>query len=167
MADRLSKAASLNTPIRIAILQTEVPLALSISSGDIFISRGFIRYLRTEESFAFVIAHELSHALLEHHLANKPDSAFELSADNLALNIILRAGYPAESIFEAVIDSYPRDHAITKDSIASYFGNDLMVHPSLQERIKNLKDKVGQIGVIPANVQITSAESYAGFIATL
>lgn len=167
MAHRISKAASLNAPIRIAVLKTDFPLAISISNGDIFISRGFIKRLKNEEAFAFVVAHELSHALLEHHLAGKPDSAFELSADNLALNIILRAGYPAESIFEAVIDSYSTGNSSAQDTIASNFRDDLMVHPSLQERIKNLKDKVGEIGIIPANTQIVAGESFETFIATL
>lgn len=153
ISQKLSSAAGLDAPIDISILKTDLPLAFSISNGDVFISTGFIHQLHDEESFVFILAHELSHALLEHHQAQQPEASFELAADSLALNIILRAGYPAQSVFPTLVNSYSSGFISRHDSISSAFGSDKLVHPPLQERIINLNDTFSRFELSATDIQ--------------
>jgi Zn-dependent protease with chaperone function len=171
ISQKLSSAAGLNAPIDISILKTEMPLAFSISNGDIFVSTGFIHQLIDEESFVFILAHELSHALLEHHQAAQPEPDFELAADSLALNIILRAGYPAQSVFPTLVNSYSAGFIGRYDSISSIFGTNELIHPPLQERISNLNETFNRFDLSARDIQEiafgNNSEEYFNFSSKL
>jgi len=167
LSKQLSEAAGLSRSIEITVLRTEASLALSISNGDIFISSGLIQNLRDESSFVFVLAHELSHALLEHHLQPEATPDFELQADRLALNITLLSGFPVDSIFAALVDSYSDIETGREDSISSYFGRDVVVHPSLKERIDNMNQAVASINTVSPLRRSHLSGGFASFRASL
>lgn len=167
LSRQISEAAGLNQPIDITVLRSNYPLALSISNGDIFVSSGLIKNLRDESSFVFVLAHELAHALLEHHVQSEPSPEFELQADRLALNITLLSGFPTDSIFAALIDSYSNIEQSREDSISSYFGRDTFVHPSLKERIDNMNQAIAAVNSVTPLRRAPLSGNFASFKASL
>lgn len=58
----------------IGILDTDEINAVSAPGGFIFISRGFLKLLDTEEELAAVIAHEVGHVALQHGLSSISES---------------------------------------------------------------------------------------------
>ncbi|WP_343869158.1 M48 family metalloprotease [Caenispirillum bisanense] len=53
----------------IAVLSSNEVLALAIPAGKILVTRGLMSYVDSEEELASIIAHEMGHAELSHHLA--------------------------------------------------------------------------------------------------
>lgn len=54
-------------PARAYLLASQSPIAQVTPNGAIFLSIGLLETLESEDELAFVLAHELSHALLGHH----------------------------------------------------------------------------------------------------
>lgn len=54
-------------PARAYLLASQSPIAQVTPNGAIFLSIGLLETLKSEDELAFVLAHELSHALLGHH----------------------------------------------------------------------------------------------------
>lgn len=80
---------------RITVIGANLPLAVLRREDGIVLSTGLLNILESEEEFAFLIAHELAHKLLEHdkeviHITHS-NSAWEEEADMLALQL-LRGG---------------------------------------------------------------------------
>ena len=70
--------------------------ANAYSYGDlIIIDRGLVRFAGDDAELAFVLAHELAHSLLGlRKFANREErQRLEMTADNIALYLLARAGY--------------------------------------------------------------------------
>jgi predicted Zn-dependent protease len=106
-------------PFTLRILDAaEVPAAFIMPSGRIYITRGLLDYLETEQQVAAVLAHEMAHSIAGHfdaaHLSQAPpgfnlqfdldseqgwiqglefDQMAELQADLLGMCILAQAGY--------------------------------------------------------------------------
>ncbi len=59
-------------PMRVVITTSSALTASAIASGDIMIPQGILLNVDSEDEFAFVLAHEASHLLLNHH-ADEPE----------------------------------------------------------------------------------------------
>lgn len=97
----------------ISVVQAEPPIACSLGAGIFVLSTGMISALSSEAELAFVIAHELSHEALGHHLnpneygqLDKVSLANESDADTLALDVLVRAGYDPRAAVSAIIRAF-------------------------------------------------------------
>lgn len=97
------------------IINTPDPLAFLSDYSSWVISKGLIQKLRSEGELAFVLAHELGHQRLGHlnrlhHTTENGSSGYDLSleleADQFALAMITKAGYPAESAVRSLLNFY-------------------------------------------------------------
>ena len=93
----------------LTLLATNEPIALSVGSGYILISRGLILTLANEAELAFVISHEMSHEILMHHglasadgLTTYYSTDLELAADRYALGVMALAGYDPRLAHSAI-----------------------------------------------------------------
>lgn len=70
-----------------------------IRGNRIRLTQGMVRIAHRDAELAFVLAHEVAHGLLRHGSAPfwKSRKSIELEADNMAVEILARAGYPVES----------------------------------------------------------------------
>ncbi len=74
--------------LAVSIVRSKEFFAVSPGEGLVIISDSFISAVPSEASFAFVLAHELAHAILGNTGKDQ-----ELRADDLALQLIIAAGY--------------------------------------------------------------------------
>ena len=101
------------------VLESSDPLALSLGSGYVVLSKGLILNLDTEGQLFFVIAHEIAHHELGHSkITDETSPKLELQADAFAMKALIRAGYSATEGLSSVMklskhpnfrhsDSYP------------------------------------------------------------
>lgn len=89
LAREIAHSMKLNKNVSVSIVSSNEQYAFSSENGTILISAGLIRTIPNEASFAFIIAHELSHIYLQH----QEDDANEEDADKLGLMAIFRAGF--------------------------------------------------------------------------
>ncbi len=93
--------SSLKINYKIKLLNTERKIALSPGLGIVLLSKGLVKNLPNEASFAFIAAHEMAHGFLGHtsslgtELANnvKFRKKIELEADEWAAGVVALAGY--------------------------------------------------------------------------
>jgi len=128
--------------LRSTILDTETPLALSIGSGEIFLSRGILKLLKSEGEVAFVISHEFGHDILNHHVNGPDTETAELEADLFALSVITNAGFPAMSSISSLIGTYGSEKFLEDGAVISFIAQDELTHPSLRMRLKVLRESI-------------------------
>ncbi len=108
--------------LRCYLLVESSPDAFALSNGMVFLHTGLISRLENEAQLAFVLAHEMAHIRLGHlhqtmlaaadpkqwtdrQEAQAPDihqnPEWEKAADLFAMNIYLKAGYPAHQAYRA------------------------------------------------------------------
>jgi predicted Zn-dependent protease len=71
-------------PWKFGILETASVNAFATPGGNIFITRGLLVQIRTESDLAGVLAHEISHVVLKHHLKDIQKNAQKNLAIDLA-----------------------------------------------------------------------------------
>jgi predicted Zn-dependent protease len=83
-------------------------------NGTIRITQGMLVYARNSSEVAFVIAHELAHEFLGHdRRGDLPRHVKETTADNLAMEMISKAGFQREQairLLGRLADRYPNAH---------------------------------------------------------
>lgn len=142
--DRLSAVLPqdcLQVEPKLTILNTSEAMAFSPGGGSIVVSRGIILSMDNESEFAFILAHELSHACLGHEMLSQNESNSddltqenELQADAIALQIISAAGYDARASIASVMHAYGA--ARINDSDAA--------HPAAAERVRALTVQIAR-----------------------
>lgn len=80
------------SPITIRFAACDEPMALSLGEGSLLITRGLVGALPHEAQLSFVLAHEISHVILDHHYTNY-EFELESAADLVAIEIMLASGY--------------------------------------------------------------------------
>jgi len=135
-----SEVAGTFENLSISILDTEKLLAFSVGDGEIFISKGMIRLLKSEGEFVFVISHEFGHVALGHHLNKTKGSRAEIEADRFALSTISKLGYPPSSALSALISTYGITEFLTNSDLYSNIHGDELIHPSLNTRLDSLRE---------------------------
>lgn len=94
------------------ILNAREPLAVSMETSEVAVSRGLILSLQNEAELAFILAHEVSHHSLGHTggglAAASPQQLqeLELTADRNAVGLVILAGYDPRAAFGAVLRAY-------------------------------------------------------------
>lgn len=123
----------------IILLAAEYPLAGTPGRGYVVLSRGLMRRLKNEGELAFVMAHELSHQILEHRitpdLSSEDYRTFELEADRHAVAMIAAAGYDPRVCVGALL------HSAGSGALWEAQPKDLD-HPALDERIQATRELV-------------------------
>lgn len=116
-----------------------------VKNGIIFLDSRYILKASSEDELAFIIAHEIAHLTLLHHIRSQAysdnldwdrqnmiyrlDRKFELEADLIALGLMENAGYdPSKSL--AVINLFPSS-------------NGKYSHPTEKMRVENVKSVLG------------------------
>jgi hypothetical protein len=131
--------------IKIILTKDMLPYAESFESGEIVISKGLIELFHTEGELAFVIYHEISHILLQHHgISNEKFDVkkIEREADESALDILTVCGYPSGSAIKALIAIQHTNYLIKKYVIEN---ENEYVYPEINERINNIKMRTGDM----------------------
>lgn len=121
----------LGTTVRrsdISIIASEEPFAARIGRF-LVVSKGLFRRIPDEGTFGFVIAHEIAHALLGHTSEAEGSSRRdqELAADQKAVELLCRAGFPLDAPLRAVAllhEAESRAHSID--------------YPSVDERVRRV-----------------------------
>jgi len=102
---------------QIVVFRSRKPEAYAIGDGRLYISDGSVRECATESELAAIIAHEMSHQLLDHFCSGNrsrgqpqllgsislqidPDK--ELEADRFGLELIARSGYDPRAALSVV-----------------------------------------------------------------
>jgi beta-barrel assembly-enhancing protease len=86
-------------PWKFGILDASTVNAFATPGGNVFISRGLLAQMHSESELAGVLAHEISHVVLKHHLKDIQKNATK----NMALDIAsLKAGGLAGQAAQAV-----------------------------------------------------------------
>lgn len=65
-----AKAGVTDVPGKVIILANPAYAAYSTPDGNIYFAMGWVPYLESEDEVAAIVAHELSHVLLQHHTAD-------------------------------------------------------------------------------------------------
>jgi len=68
VTQRLERCAQLPYPIYIRIMETSEPNAFAVPGGAIYITRGILKKMESENELAFIIGHELGHFKHRDHL---------------------------------------------------------------------------------------------------
>lgn len=113
----------------VVLSSSTAPIAFALGERTIIINSGLMQYLATEDEVAFLLAHELSHLLLNHtngkryfaasNKRTENDHAMEVQADLLAQKLILAAKFnphaPVE-LLNRIIDA--KSHSLAPLSMA-------------------------------------------------
>lgn len=96
-------------PWHFGILEVETVNAFATPGGNIFISRGLLRRVHGESELAGILAHEISHVALKHHLSDIQKNAQK----NLALDLASvksggLAGDAARAVARVGLEGYVR-----------------------------------------------------------
>ena len=96
-------------PWHFGILDTDTINAFATPGGNVFVSRGLLLRVHSESELAGVLAHEISHVALKHHLADIQKNAQK----NLALDLASMksgglAGEAARAVARVGLESYVR-----------------------------------------------------------
>lgn len=109
---RLRSASVFPWPVRVAILESHDVNASTSGSGYVLLSSGLLAACRTDGELAFVLSHELAHALLK-HIPKKMESA--LSDGQIEELIAFSQSNNAELPPDLIVDDRPSG-SITKGS---------------------------------------------------
>jgi predicted Zn-dependent protease len=124
--------------------------AYPMPGGKVIITKGLLRKLTSEGELAGVLAHEIAHVVRRHQIAgetsperigaiNYPLSPeLELEADRMAIVIMSRAGYSAESYVAAMR---------TLQNSGGDAGLAMMtaIHPPWRDRISQVEPHIGKL----------------------
>jgi len=151
-AKQLRKTADLTVP-ETRLLESKQALAMAIFPNTLVISDSLIRLTDSEAEFAFVIAHEMAHHFLKHShetsLSPSLQQQYELQADELALSILVNAGWnPLASL-----DAIKRFSHLFPYTEATF--SDKSHYPSVNERLSQIAEK---LKVTPQIGNFTSSE---------
>jgi Zn-dependent protease with chaperone function len=131
--------ASGSEPMRIILIDSSSPMALTPQPTVIVVSTGLLRAFEAEGEAFFTMAHEAAHTELGHHRSSSIFSwlqptltrkEMELEADALALKRLARAGYPTSDALAALKKAYNLSSSIEESSSSEY--------PLLSERVSAL-----------------------------
>jgi hypothetical protein len=119
VVDRIIRYGVFGLPLRprISIVKTQERLALSVPEYHIYISKGLIQNLQSEEQLAFVIAHELCHfkeGHFDHGLSRNKE--LEIAADTCAVTALTNSNYPVHAIFPVLYAVYPEEGHSSKEA---------------------------------------------------
>ena len=92
---------------QLSLIQSASPNAFAVSPNQILITTRLLDITDKDEDLSFVIAHEISHLMLQHHPYQRsallPQAALaaidhELTADRLAISLLTGAGVPTNGV---------------------------------------------------------------------
>ena len=139
---RVALGANLSYLPNIILLQEEAPLAFSLPSSEVFISTGMVKKVSSEAELAFIVAHELGHAVLRHHGKESTDGSFEIEADKYAAEVLSNAGYDPTTSLTALLNTYGADGFVEQTLRVSNVGRHAFYHPTLKARLSELRGRV-------------------------
>lgn len=129
LVDRLQGFGAVASPaIQIVFVKRDDVAVVSSAGGLTTISTGTLALIDNEAEFAFILAHELAHHMLNHTSSTKTEADLEYEADQLGGRLFFRAGYAPQASFQALIDCYQGIHYFEKN-------RDTWAHPQAHQRI--------------------------------
>lgn len=145
---RLTKANGLNQRVyHISILKTNKVNAYSLGSYSrhayIYLTKSMVDFAQNNDQRASVIAHELSHIILDHHLLRQgvSNSQFnqnqELEADKYSIKLLKKAGFRAK----ASVSLLKKFNAY----LSNFIIEDQEDYPNNDKRIKALKASLNML----------------------
>lgn len=159
ISDKLKPCINLKNNFEILMIENELPNAFATLTNKIYVTSSLLKYVKSENSLAFVLAHEMAHFKHRDHLKGIGNSAIwtlifansgydiisklidskfsktqEIDADNEALKV-LNCAYGhiggASDFFENLSKIAGNENIIT-----NIFGS----HPLLKQRINNINN---------------------------
>jgi len=165
VTQRLVRCADLPYPIHIRVMESDEPNAFAVPGGVIYVTRGILKKMQSENELAFIIGHELGHFKHRDHLRGL---GYRLIMG--MVGIILGNQYGAAAQITLGIGS--AKHSQSAELAADDFGLETMqcaygtvsyatklfekmdtghewryfmaTHPGFQERVKKMEEKVEQ-----------------------
>ena len=160
---RLTRCAALPYPIHIRIMEESEPNAFAVPGGVIYITRGILKKMESENELAFIIGHELGHFKHRDHLRGM---GYKLIVG--VLGLMLGSNYGAATQMTLGIGS--SRHSQSAEFAADAFGLEVMqcaygsvseatklfekmdtghewryfmaTHPGFKERVKRMREKI-------------------------
>jgi len=128
---------------RMSIAQSPFPNAYIQPTGEITISQGILDLVQSDSELAFVIAHEIGHFLLEHHLDNfnqgqsyRDYQDREIQADLLAIEMMGAVGLNTKSAL-TLLDRIAKFGGCHQGSSLG------QLYPSIQARVEAIEAFTG------------------------
>jgi predicted Zn-dependent protease len=150
-----------NTPFHFHVLDSDVPNAMALPGGYIYVTRGLLAYLENEAQLAVVLGHEIGHVLARHH--SRRAAAAQTGQLGLLGAAILGGVIGGGRVAEGILDiggtgvqllflRYSRDDEREADvagvSYAEFAGYDATEAASFFESLRRLGEGAG--GSIPS-----------------
>lgn len=140
-----------------AVLDSAGVNAFSLPGGYVYVTRGLLAYLNSEAELASVLAHELGHVLARHGsaeaetlrqtLATTRTNGYgrerELEANRLGVEILAKAGYTPQALFDAMDtlklqERYAAEHAPAGSALPATYHGVLSLRSNRDARLKQL-----------------------------
>ena len=162
---RMTRCAALPYPIHVRIMEESEPNAFAVPGGVIYITRGILKKMKSENELAFIIGHELGHFKHRDHLRGM---GYKLIVG--VLGLMLGSDYGAATQMTLGIGS--SRHAQSAEFAADAFGLEMMqcaygstagattlfekmdtgnewryfmaTHPGFQTRIEKMKEEISK-----------------------
>jgi predicted Zn-dependent protease len=96
-------------PWKFGILDASTVNAFATPGGNVFVSRGLIAQMHSESELAGVLAHEISHVVLKHHLKDIQKNATKnMALDIASLKAGGLAGHAAQAVARVGLEGFVR-----------------------------------------------------------
>lgn len=143
----INKNAIIKKTITPILLKSNSVNAYSLSSQSVFayvyVTRGLIKFTRNDDQLASVLAHEIAHIQLGHHLARQKNNSSgfnqkqELAADKYSITLLKRAGFNAQQSIKLL------ERLDVLQATQSFSNQD--DYPSNKARIQNLNRVIASL----------------------
>jgi len=138
-----SKSHRPNLVYRFTILDSSDINAFALPGGYIFINRGLMSYLSTEEELAAVLAHEIGHVTARHSVRQYSQSQLmSILSTAIEINAGSTAGNIANLASGALLSGYGREMELEADELgAQYISEDGYSPQGMYKVLSVLKDQ--------------------------
>lgn len=112
-----------NLIYRFTLLNTPEVNAFALPGGYIYITRGILAYLNTEDELAAVLGHEIGHVTARHAVRRHSTATVTSIAGAIlaAASGVQGAGTAADLIGTAIVRGYGRDHELEADRLGAIY----------------------------------------------
>jgi Zn-dependent protease with chaperone function len=117
----LQSAPDVTLPLKAGIMKASYPNAMAIPGGGILITNQLLRDAQSENEISWVIAHEVGHFKLRHHLQGIGRSIIVLG-----ISLLIGGESPISSIFSPTVQIFNLQHSRQDEADADAYALELL-----------------------------------------